>query len=73
MKVKIMSQKLFAQQAFTKSGWQQNITIKISSDGIIKDTAEDTPPLSASHGAVLPALANVLSHSFQCAMAGLEN
>jgi formimidoylglutamate deiminase len=64
---------IFANQALLADGWHQNVRISVA-DGRI--TALETES-SAQHGdsrvdTLLPALANLHSHSFQRAMAGMS-
>lgn len=63
---------IFSQRAWLVDGWSQNVRLTIK-DGLISDIAADT---TAQEGDVhvdtlLPALANLHSHTFQRAMAGM--
>ena len=64
-------QKIFAQQVFTAAGWVDNIEISISSDGRISqiEPVDEVPETALD--LLLPAPANLHSHAFQRAMAGL--
>ncbi len=64
--------KIFAKQALLPSGWEQNVSVTIESDGRI-GTVETDIDASTSHanGILLPAPVNAHSHAFQRAMAGL--
>ncbi|MFQ5439034.1 MAG: formimidoylglutamate deiminase, partial [Paracoccaceae bacterium] len=62
---------LWAKQALTDCGWQQNVRIELAADGRIKRVAADQPAAGMRLGAAIPAPANVHSHAFQRAMAGL--
>lgn len=70
-------QRLWAKQALTADGWKENICIEINDDGRIGAVAACEPgtrsqPADATEtGVLLPAPANLHSHSFQRAMAGL--
>ena len=64
--------KLFAQRAYCQDGWNQNVRVTVR-DGHIQSV---TPNATAEVGdyrvdTLLPALANLHSHSFQRAMAGM--
>ncbi len=63
---------IFAASALLPEGWRRNVRIELG-DG---DIASVTPGASRSpedehHAAIVPALANIHSHAFQHAMAGL--
>lgn len=63
----------FAPRALLADGWRQQVRIGVSDAGIIESItpdseAQDAIPLS---GAVIPSIANLHSHAFQRAMAGL--
>ena len=67
--------KLFAEQALTSTGWEKNVRVTIDDSGRIASVesgveanAEDQP---LKNRILLPALANLHSHAFQRAMAGL--
>jgi formimidoylglutamate deiminase len=66
-----MATTIFANQALTTSGWQQNIAVSIDDNGRIADIYAATGNEEKKVGILLPALSNVHSHSFQRAMAGL--
>ncbi len=61
---------LHAKSALMPTGWETNIALEITSDGRLSDAAPDAP---ADHHVdiLLPAPANLHSHAFQRAMAGL--
>ena len=63
---------VWAEQALTAAGWAEDVTVEIDGDRIAGVTA-DTPCPSGAHrvGALLPAPANLHSHAFQRAMAGM--
>jgi formimidoylglutamate deiminase len=63
---------VWAEQALTAAGWAEDVTVEIDGDRIAGVTA-DTPCPSHAHrvGALLPAPANLHSHAFQRAMAGM--
>ena len=66
-----MTLKIFAKQALTSSGWQQDISVTVDDFGRISDISKSTAGIDKTVGILLPALSNLHSHSFQRAMAGL--
>lgn len=66
-----MAKIISAKRALTPAGWQDDVSIHISSDGIISDITSGKEGGAKQVGILLPALSNVHSHSFQRAMAGL--
>ena len=66
-----MATKIFAKQALTGSGWQENVAVTVDDNGCISDIAEATGNENEKVGILLPALSNLHSHAFQRAMAGL--
>lgn len=62
---------ILAQQALLTDGWHDNVTIEINQVGAIKSVGESTSNPDIEVGILLPSIANVHSHSFQRAMAGL--
>jgi formimidoylglutamate deiminase len=66
--------KLFARDALLPSGWARDVVVDVGPDGTIRavDVAFDRPS-DAEHvqGALIPGMANVHSHAFQRALAGL--
>lgn len=60
---------LHAKSALLPSGWVQDVTVSISEDGVI--TGLDAAAAETQVDILLPAPANVHSHAFQRAMAGL--
>lgn len=63
--------KIWAKQALTSTGWEKDILISVGSDGYITSVAPNSPLSGTQVGAVLPAPANLHSHAFQRAMAGM--
>ena len=65
-------QQLFARRALTAAGWQLDVLIAIQG-GVIKTVTADSLPDAKSpvFDLLLPGIANVHSHAFQRAMAGL--
>lgn len=69
----------FAPRALLPQGWARDVRIDVSAEGVITDveqnaTPEETlslPDIQLLSGIVLPAMANLHSHAFQRAMAGL--
>ncbi|MBZ0162121.1 MAG: formimidoylglutamate deiminase [Notoacmeibacter sp.] len=67
-----MEHKTFwAGQALTAQGWRSGVRVEIGADGRIIAVEPDTQPQGARVGVLLPAPANLHSHAFQRAMAGL--
>ena len=66
-----MATTIFAKQALTASGWQENIALSIDGNGRISDISAATGNENSNVGILLPALSNLHSHTFQRAMAGL--
>jgi formimidoylglutamate deiminase len=66
-----MATKIFAKQALTGSGWQENVAVTIDDNGCISNITEATGNENEKVGILLPALSNLHSHAFQRAMAGL--
>jgi len=67
---------VWAKQALTSNGWQKNVLIEVDETGHIssvKAGVSKTSLRSKTHicGALLPAPANIHSHAFQRAMAGM--
>ncbi|QGU88271.1 formimidoylglutamate deiminase [Erwinia sorbitola] len=65
--------RFFATRALLADGWQHNVLIDVDNQGMITATTANSSPEDAErlNGAVLPAMANLHSHAFQRAMAGL--
>ena len=67
-----VKQTLHARQALTATGWMENASIEIGRNGTITALKTNTPNENAHCvDILLPGVANVHSHSFQRAMAGL--
>ena len=62
---------LWAKHALTDSGWQSQVRIDISAAGKIAAVQAGHEPCGLQTGIVLPAVANLHSHAFQRAMAGM--
>lgn len=62
---------LWAKRALTAEGWQSNVGIAIDDNGFIDSVSADSAPVGERYGLILPAPANLHSHAFQRAMAGL--
>ncbi|MFH1806118.1 MAG: formimidoylglutamate deiminase [Pseudomonadota bacterium] len=62
---------LWANQALTPSGWQDNVRVEIDQTGIITSISANQPESGTRTGILLPAVANLHSHAFQRSMAGL--
>lgn len=66
--------RIFASQALLSSGWADDVVISVGPDGVIAAIdagATRQPGDAVAAGPVLPPLANLHSHAFQRAMAGL--
>ncbi len=66
-------QQLFVSAALLETGWQRDVLIEIDGRTIKSITAGVSEPVGAERiaGAAVPGVANVHSHAFQRAMAGL--
>jgi formimidoylglutamate deiminase len=62
---------LWAEQALLPQGWARDVTVRIGPDGRIAQVTPDTAPGRERRAILLPAPANLHSHAFQRAMAGL--
>lgn len=66
---------LWANQALTASGWENNVRIEIDESGRIASIQADSPASAAGADhmtdILLPAVSNLHSHAFQRSMAGL--
>ena len=63
---------LWAERALLPEGWAENVLVRIGADGRIASVAAGAAPQGQRVGLLLPALANLHSHAFQRAMAGLS-
>ncbi|PIJ48686.1 formimidoylglutamate deiminase [Erwinia sp. OLTSP20] len=65
--------RFFAPRALLPQGWCHDVIIEVDDQGTIRKLTPGSPQLDAQrlHGAVVPSLANLHSHAFQRAMAGL--
>ena len=63
----------FAEEALLPEGWARRVRIKVDADGTITSVARKAAPEGAERlaGPLLPGMANLHSHAFQRAMAGL--
>ena len=68
-------QQIFVKSALLATGWAQNVRLTLK-DGQIDDIAvgtdKDAADIDLGDQLLLPAVANLHSHSFQRAMAGLS-
>ena len=62
---------LWAEQALTGEGWRRGVRVEIAGDGRIAAIEPESPAQGRRVGILLPAPANLHSHAFQRAMAGL--
>ncbi|PRX08175.1 UNVERIFIED_ORG: formimidoylglutamate deiminase [Martelella mediterranea] len=67
-----MTTGIFAENVLTPDGWRKNARLSVAA-GRIAALAFDTKPEAGDerHGMIVPAVANLHSHAFQRAMAGL--
>lgn len=65
------SQAIWAQHALTTEGWQSAVSVTVDADGKISSVLADQPAAGLQTGILLPAVANLHSHAFQRAMAGM--
>lgn len=63
----------FAPRALLPDGWHHNVRLEVDPSGTLSAVTADASPAGARrlHGPVVPAMANLHSHAFQRAMAGL--
>ena len=63
----------FASRALLTEGWRRQVRISVNQAGFIESIIPDSQAQEAMplHGDVIPAMANLHSHAFQRAMAGL--
>jgi len=62
---------LWAKQALLPDGWCADVRVEIGADGAIVVVTPDMPPDGEQVGILLPAPANLHSHAFQRAAAGM--
>lgn len=63
---------LWAERALLPEGWAENVIVRIGADGRIASVESGAEAQGERVDLLLPALANVHSHAFQRAMAGLS-
>jgi formiminoglutamate deiminase len=63
---------LWAQHALLPQGWAENVSVELGADGRIARVETGTTPEGERVALLLPAMANLHSHAFQRAMAGLS-
>jgi formimidoylglutamate deiminase len=66
-----MAGTISARQILTPSGWLANGVVSFDDDGLIKSVSNEGFDADNALGTLLPGMANVHTHSFQRAMAGL--
>ncbi|MEP3048128.1 MAG: formimidoylglutamate deiminase [Roseibium sp.] len=64
--------RIFAEQALLPDGWAANVAIEFDSHGRITNVETNAKPGGTDAGVLLPAPANLHSHAFQRAMAGMS-
>ncbi len=62
---------IWAEQALTAGGWQENVAVEVGRDGVITSIKSGSPPVGTQTKILIPAPTNLHSHAFQRAMAGL--
>ena len=62
---------IWAKQALTSQGWQSDVCIRFDAAGIIQSIDSAVKASGPQFGIILPAPANIHSHAFQRAMAGM--
>lgn len=62
---------LWARTALTGDGWHSNVRVDVAADGRVAAVEHEAPPAGYRCGILLPAPANLHSHAFQRAMAGM--
>lgn len=67
-----MMKALWAKHALLPDGWAENVSIALDSGGRIGKVEAGTAPNGQQVDLLLPAMANLHSHAFQRAMAGLS-
>ena len=63
---------LWAERALLSDGWASHVQVIIGDDGRIASVTPDSAPAGQRIDLLLPAMANLHSHAFQRAMAGLS-
>ncbi|PSC05372.1 formimidoylglutamate deiminase [Alsobacter soli] len=63
---------IWAERALLPGGWAEGVRVDLGPDGRIASVAAGEPPAGQRVGLLLPAMANLHSHAFQRAMAGLS-
>ena len=64
-------QNIWAKRALTQQGWQSDVSISVDEAGVIHAVDVGVTPHGDRVGILLPAPANIHSHAFQRAMAGM--
>ena len=64
-------QQIWAETALLSTGWAGNVLLELADNGTIASVTPGAAPSGQRTGILLPAPANVHSHAFQRAMAGL--
>lgn len=63
---------LWAERALLPGGWAESVRVEINADGRVGQVRTGADPEGQRVGLLLPAMANLHSHAFQRAMAGLS-
>lgn len=66
-----MMKTVWAKYALTSEGWQSEVQITLDDKGFIQTIEAGVKPTGERFGVLLPAPANIHSHAFQRAMAGM--
>ncbi len=62
---------IWAKEALTPKGWETDVRIKVDAAGVIEAVDANSSPHGDCFGLIIPAPANLHSHGFQRALAGL--
>lgn len=62
---------IWAQHALTEDGWKSAVAVDIDASGRISSVKSEQPQQGTRTGLLIPAVANLHSHAFQRAMAGM--
>jgi len=67
----IAKNSIWAEHALIEGQWQSEVLVEIDHTGCISNVCDGQPPCANRVGILLPAIANLHSHAFQRAMAGM--
>lgn len=63
--------RIWAKEALTAEGWRRDVAVTVDAEGRIESVTPGAPQDGVAVGALIPAPANLHSHAFQRAMAGM--